>query len=118
MRKEQLMDIDVYQQYFGAEGRFSGVRRRGAAVMLTASSGGGEIRYTLTVSFFPHADAEDFGISYDAAFSEILYEGKGRRSGKREQSLLKSLREHADALAAAQHAEIFWEQPLIEARFG
>ena len=96
------MDIDVYQQYFGAEGSFSGVRRRGAAVMLTASSG----------------DAEDFGISYDAAFSEILYEGKGRRSGKREQSLLKSLREHADALAAAQHAEIFWEQPLIEARFG
>ena len=56
------MDIDVYQQYFAAEGSFSGVRRRGAAVMLTAASGGGEIRYTLTVSFFPHKDAEDFRI--------------------------------------------------------
>lgn len=111
------MDIDVYQQYFAAEGSFSGVQRRGAAVMLTASSGGGEIRYTLTVSFFPHKDAEDFGISYDAAFTEELYAGKGRRSKKREQNLLESLREHADVLAAAQHAKIFWEQPLIEARY-
>lgn len=112
------MDIDVYQQYFAAEGSFSGVRRRGAAVMLTASSGGGEISYTLTVSFFPHKDAEDFGISYDAAFSEVLYQGKGRRSKKREHSLLETLREKADALAAAEHAEIFWDQPLIAARFG
>ena len=112
------MDIDVYQQYFAAEGSFSGVRRRGAAVMLTAASGGGEIRYTLTVSFFPHEDAEEFRISYDAAFSEVLYTGKGRRSRKREQSLMETLRAHADALAAEQNAEIFWEQPLIEARLG
>ena len=112
------MDIDVYQQYFAAEGSCSGVRRRGAAVMLTAASGGGEIRYTLTVSFFPHEDAEDFRISYDAAFSEVLYTGKGRRSRKREQSLMETLRAHADALAAEQNAEIFWEQPLIEARLG
>jgi hypothetical protein len=112
------MDIDVYQQYFAAEGCFSGVKRRGASVMLTSSSGGGEIRYTLTVTFFPHEDAEDFRISYDAAFSKVLYEGKGRRAKKREQGLLETLREQADALAAAQHAEIFWDQPLNEARFG
>ena len=112
------MDIDVYQQYFAAEGCFSGVRRRGAAVMLTASSGGGEIRYTLTVTFFPYENAEDFRISYDAVFSEVLYEGKGRRSKKREQGFLAELHRFADALAAAQQAEIFWDKPLTEPRFG
>ena len=74
------MDIDVYQQYFAAEGCFSGVQRRGVSVMLTSSSGGGEIRYTLTVTFFPYEDAEDFRISYDAVFSKVRYEGRGRRS--------------------------------------
>ena len=93
------MDIDVYQQYFAAEGSFSGVRRRGAAVMLTASSGGGEICYTLTVSFFPHKDAEDFGISYDAAYSIRARAGAPKngsrafwkRSGKRP---MRSLRQN------------------------
>ena len=112
------MDIDVYQQYFAAEGCFSGVQRRGVSVMLTSSSGGGEIRYTLTVTFFPYEDAEDFRISYDAVFSKVLYEGRGRRSKKREQALLETLREQADALSAAQQAKIFWEKPLREAAFG
>ena len=112
------MEIDVYQQYFAAEGSFSGVQRRGAAVMLTASSGGGEIRYTLTVTFFPHENAEDYRISYDAAFSKLLFEGKGRRSKKREQGFMEQLHEQADQLAAEQNAKIFWDQPLIEARFG
>ena len=112
------MDIDVYQQYFGADAVFSDVRRRGAAVMLTSSSGGGEIRYTLTVSFFPYEDPTDFRITYDAAFSEVLYEARGRRSGKREQGMLLTLRERADRIAEKHQAKIFWDHPLIDARFG
>lgn len=111
------MDVNVYQQYFAAEGCFSGVKRRGASVMLTAASGGGEIRYTLTVTFFPYENAADFRISYDAAFSEILFENRGRRSRKREQLLMETLRTHADALAAANDAKIFWDQPLTEAQY-
>ena len=116
--KEYGMDIDVYQQYFAAEGCFSGVKRRGVSVMLTSSSGGGEIRYTLTATFFPFENPEDFSITYDAAFSKVLYEGKGRRSRKREQSMLETLRGQADILAAEQHAEIFWDKPLNEAQYG
>lgn len=112
------MDIDVYKQYFSAEGCFSGVKRRGVAVMLTSSSGGGEIRYTLTATFFPFENPEDFRITYDAAFSKVLYEGKGRRSRKREQSMLETLRGQTDILAAEQHAKIFWDKPLNEAQYG
>ena len=113
-----MNDIHVYQQYFAAECEYSGVLRRGVAVSLTASSGEGQIRYSVQVTFFPHTDAEDYCISYDAAAEKTLYEAKGRRSKKREQALLETLRTEADALAAELDGRIFWEQPLIEARFG
>ena len=113
-----MNDVNVYQQYFAAKCVYNGVERRGAAVSLTAASGGGQIRYTVQVSFFPHRDAEDFGISYDAAAEKVLYEAKGRRSGKREQALMESLQAEADALAETLGGSIFWEQPLIEARLG
>lgn len=111
-----MNDINIWQQYFKAECIASGVPRRGAAVTLTASSAAGQIRYTLTVTFFPHADAEDFCISYDAAAEMILYEGRGRRSRKREQALTESLQEHADSLAASLNGKIFWDQPLTPLR--
>ena len=113
-----MNDIHVYQQYFAAECVYHGVPRKGAAVSLTAASGEGQIRYTVQVTFFPHADPEDFCISYDAAAEKVLYEAKGRRSKKREQAFMEALRTEADALAAELGGRIFWEQPLIAARFG
>ena len=110
--------VNVYEQYFAAEGVFGGVTRRGALAMLTADSAAGEIRYTAAVTFFPHADDEDFAVSYDAYFEKTLYEGAGRRSKKRERALLETLRGAADALAASMNAEIFWDRPLRDARYG
>ena len=113
-----MNDVNVYQQYFAAECEYNGVLRKGAAVSLTAASGEGQIRYTVQVTFFPHADPEDFGISYDAAAEKVLYEARGRRAKKREQALMETLRTEAAALAAELGGSIFWEQPLIEARLG
>ena len=70
------------------------------------------------LSFFPHDTAEDFGISYDICASRTLYESKGRRSRKREAALLEGLQETLDDLAAEMGGEVFWEKPLIPARFG
>ena len=92
--------------------------RKGAAVSLTSSSGEGQIRYTVQIAFFPYADPEDFSISYDAAAEKLLYEAKGRRSKKREQAFMETLRGEADALAAEMGGSIFWEQPLNAAQYG
>ncbi len=56
--------------------------------------------------------------SIDAWFSKILYEASGRRSRKREETLLATLRDEADKLAEENGARIIWESPLIEARRG
>jgi len=110
--------IDVYQQYFAADCVFAGVPRRGASVTLTATSDAGTIRYEAGVSFFPHRDAEDFAVSYDACAAETLYAAKGRRSKKREAELLRELRARADALAETLGGTIDWDAPLREARLG
>ena len=110
------MTVNVYEQYFAAEGTFSGVPRRGALVMLISDSDAGQIRYEAAVSFFPHADDEDFAVSYDAYFSRTLYEAKGRRSKKREAALLETLRGEVDALAAEAGAAVLWDEPLRDAR--
>ena len=110
--------IDVYQQYFAARCVFSGVERRAATVTLTAASDAGSIRYEAGVSFFPHTAEDDFAVSYDACASRELYAAPGRRSKKREQVLMKELQETADALAASLDAEIFWDRPLCDARYG
>ena len=112
------MVVDIYAQYFGGECVFNGVERHGASVKLTSDSEGGEIRYTVSVSFFPHRDPEDFGISYDAYAERELYHGKGRRSKKREAAMLETFRAEADAAAAELGGTIDWEKPLIEARWG
>ena len=103
---------NIYKQYFRAEGEFGGVERHGALVMLISDSGDGRIRYEAAVTFFPHVDEEDLAVSYDAYFSEILYEGKGRRSKKREAQLLEGLREAVDGLAGSAGGRVLWEETL------
>jgi len=112
------MEINVYSQYFAAEGTFSGVERRGALVLLISDSEAGTISYRAAVSFFPHRDEEDFAVSYDAYFEKELYRATGRRSRKREAAMLESLRDEIDGLAAAHGAAVIWSDPLTEARLG
>lgn len=78
------MVINVFERYYKAKANFSGIKRNGALVMLISNSEAGLITYKAAVTFFPHKDAEDFSISYDAYFEKELYSGKGRRSKKKE----------------------------------
>ena len=112
------MTINVYERYYAAEAEFNGVPRHGALVMLIADSDTGNIRYEAAVTFFPHNDEEDYAVSYDAYLSKVLYEAKGRRSKKREQSLLETLTSEIDQLAETIKGKVLWEQPLREERRG
>ena len=109
--------IDVYKQYFAAECVYNGVERKGALVTLTAASDSGEIKYEVGVTFFPHRDAEDFAVSYDAYGSKVIYQARGRRSRKREEPMLAAIREYADAVAAELCGTILWEKPLRDAQY-
>ena len=113
-----MATINVYQQYFAAECTFNGVKRHGASVMLIASSEEGQIRYEIAVSFFPHTTEDDYAVSYDAYFSKVVFEAKGRRSKKRELQIMETIQEEADSLADEANGKIFWDKPLIEARKG
>ncbi len=112
--------IDVFECYYEATCTFNERDRHAAVVKLTATSDAGQITYEYSVNFFPHDDEEDFAISYDAYVSEIAYEGKGRRTKKRDAQYLETetLREHADALAAELGGTINWDEPLITPRLG
>ena len=110
--------INVYEQYFKAQGTFNGVKRKGALVMLVSDSEAGQIKYTAGVTFFPHKNDEDFAVSYDAFFEKVLYEGKGRRSKKKEQAFMESFRETIDAVAAENGGKVLWDEPLRDARRG
>ena len=112
------MDFCVYEQYFEASHPGNGCPRHGARAALTVSTGEGRVRYEALLSFFPHETPEDFRISYDVCGGKLLYEATGRRSKKREAALLEGLRDTLDALAAESGGEVFWEKPLIPARFG
>lgn len=113
-----MAEINVYQQYFLASGTFNGVPRHAVSVLLISTSEAGRIRYEVAVNFFPHNDAEDFAVSYDAYFSKVLYDAPGRRSRKREAQFLETLQDEVNALAAAATATIFWDKPLGAARRG
>ena len=113
-----MKEIDVYEQYFAARGVWNGRPRHGALVKLTAVSDSGTVRYDVAVTFFPHDSEEDYAVSYDAFFSKTVYEGTGRRSKKREETLLSSFREQIDALAAEAGGAVLWDQPLRDARRG
>ena len=112
------MTLNIYEQYFSASLLFNDVPRHAAKVMLVCTSEAGNVQYEAAVTFFPHNDEEDYAISYDAYFSKVLYEGKGRRSKKREQQLLAEFRDQIDELAREAGGEVFWEQPLREAKMG
>lgn len=112
------MTIDVYSQYFSAECVCNEVPRRAVIVKLTCESGGGEVYYTVNISFFPHRDEEDYAVSYDAYAEKELFRKAGRRSKKREEAFLEELRIHADELAASLNGRIHWDAPLREARRG
>ena len=113
-----MATVNVYLQYFAAECTFNGVERRAASVMLIATSEEGQIKYEVAVTFFPHVTDDDYAVSYDAYFSKIVYEAKGRRSKKREQELLQTFQTEIDTLADEANAKIFWDKPLTEARRG
>lgn len=113
-----MATINVYERYYAADAEFNGVTRHGALVMLIATSEEGNIRYEAVVTFFPHRDEEDYAISYDAYFSKVLYEAKGRRSKKREQALMETFEQEIDQLAETIGGKVLWEQPLREARMG
>lgn len=113
-----MATINVYERYYAAEAEFNGVPRHGALVMLIATSEEGQISYEAAVTFFPHNDEEDYAVSYDAYLSKVLYEAKGRRSKKREQSLLETLTLEIDQLAETIKGKVLWEQPLREERRG
>ena len=110
--------VDVYKQYFAADAMCNTVQRNGAVVTLTATSDCGMIKYEVCVSFFPHRDAEDFAISYDAYAAKEIYYAKGRRSKKREAVFMEQFREYADVVAAELGGTIFWEKPLRDAQLG
>ena len=112
------MTVNVYERYYTAEAEFNGVPRHGALVMLVADSDAGNIKYEAAVTFFPHRDEEDYAVSYDAYFSKVLYEGKGRRSKKREEALLQTLTSEINQLAEAIGGKVLWDQPLREERRG
>ena len=112
------MTVNVYEQYFEAEANVNGVRRRGALVMLISDSEAGEIRYEAAVTFFPHRDEEDFGVSYDAYFSEVIFEARGRRSKKREAKLIEGLPEIISRLSEKEGAKVYFDRPLRPARRG
>ena len=113
-----MKTIDVYKQYFSAECICNDVERRGAAVWLSAESDSGIIRYEVGVSFFPHRDAEDFAISYDACVLKELLRDKGRRSKKRDAQYLAQVQTVADEIARSINGVIHWDHPLSEAQYG
>ena len=113
-----VLTVNVFEQYLEAEAKVNGVKRRGALVMLISDSEAGQIRYEAAVSFFPHRDEEDFAVSYDAYYSEVLFEGKGRRSKKREAKLLEGFQEVIERLAETAGGKVFFDRPLREARRG
>lgn len=112
------MVINVYEQYFKAEAEFNDVKRNGALVILVSDSEAGMITYRAAVSFFPHRDEEDYAVSYDAYFEKELYQGKGRRSKKKEEVYLEGLRDVIDVLAKENDARVLWNEPLREERRG
>ena len=113
-----MKTIDVYKQYFSAECTFNGVERRAAAVWLTAESDSGMIRYEVGVTFFPHQDAEDFAISYDACALKELTNTKGWRSKKRDEMYLSQVQTTANELASSLNGTVHWDKPLREAQYG
>ena len=110
------MTFNVYEQYFAADCVANGIIRHGALVMMKVTSENKHVRYDAAVTFFPHIDETDYAVSYDAYYSDVLYDAPGRRSKKREATLMETLREDIDVLAKRANAVIHWDKPLRPAR--
>lgn len=115
-RKVETMVVNVYERYYKAHAMFSGVQRNGALVMLISDSEAGFITYKAAVTFFPHANDEDFAVSSDAYFEKELYSGKGRRSKKKEASFIEQLQDTIDRLSEEHGASVRWEEPITPER--
>ena len=113
-----MATVNAYEQYFAAECTANGVKRHAALVALKSASEAGRIVYEASVTFFPHNSEEDFAVSYDAHYGDVLYDGPGRRSKKREQRYIENMKTCIDRLAESADGKVFWEKPLREARFG
>ena len=112
-----MATVNVYEQYFEAEITVNEVERHAALVMLIATSEQGMVSYEAAVTFFPHNSEDDYAVSYDAFYSKVLFEGKGRRSKKRDAAFLETIKEEIDSLAAGAGGEVYWDRPLREARY-
>ena len=110
--------IDVLEGYYAAECVANGRPRHAVKVVLTATSDAGRVSYEWLITFFPHDTEDDFGVSYDAVASRTVYEGKGRRSKKREAALLQEKESVCNELAEELNGRIDWDKPLRELRFG
>lgn len=106
------MTTDIFEAYYSASCLFNGVRRRAVSVKLTSDSGKGFLTYIASVSFFPHLEADDYAVSYDAYAERILFEGIGRRSKKRDAEYLEMLHTVCDELAESLEGTIDWNSPL------
>ena len=111
------MKSPAYSQFFEASAIVNGTKRRGALVFLQSDSEAGHIQYTANVTFIPYETKDDFRVAYDGLLTKILYEGKGRRSKKRESEFLKNLHKVIDELCKTTDSHIFWDKALNEARF-
>lgn len=112
-----LANVDIYRQYFSANCTFNNVERKGVLVWLNAENDSGFIRYEVGVTFFPHNDDEDFGVSYDACLQKVILKTPGRRSKKKDKQCLDQIKIVADELASSINGSIYWDIPLREAQY-
>lgn len=110
--------ISVYEQFFGADYLFEDMNYKGVVTSLVATSDAGHISYEVKITFFPYQSEDDFVIPFMATSTKIIYDAPGRRSKKRETALMEDFRKHADELAGAVNGTIYWDKPLIQARYG
>ena len=113
--------IDVYSQYFNAHCVYNGSERRAAIVKLTLMKDiTGYQEYQISASFFPFENPEDFMVANDVMVIKTVLEGTKRRSRKKEQELLKTIKDDIDSILPQLNAEamIYWDNPLREARIG
>ncbi len=113
-KKIVMATTNVYQRYFEAELDYNGTKRNAASVWLISDSENGNIKYEAAISFFQKKTPEDFAVSFDAYFTQTLFEGKGRRSKKKEQVFLENLFETISQIAEKNSGKVFFDKPLTQ----
>ena len=111
---------DVYSQYFYAHCVYRGSERRAAIVKLTAQKDSeGVLAYEISASFMPFEDEEDFRVPNDVRVSRVVLDGRKKRAKDKEKELLSTIQEEIDALLPALRAdaEVYWDRPLLDARY-